>query len=242
MRRERLHQKYASAVSHGSRFSPAIAAIIARNHRQVIVLPFCRIQSLARDKLAQTQLDPFPSPSTGPILLSKNYPQTPFIVSPCYRFTISFRSYFSTIYSPCKKVFDYERSGCVSDQRSVFEHRPLPCDLAHFDRDFYLEPSGLDPLPVTRLFVEIFFRPLFTRLSKRPARVASARVSWFHGQFVPTSCPRIHRGRRKVEGLPKACVTIGRRHQVTLLVPLRAAKSLVILKYPYCATLNRGQG
>lgn len=186
MRRERLHQKYASAVSHGSRFSPAIAAIIARNHRQVIVLPFCRIQSLARDKLAQTQLDPFPSPSTGPILLSKNYPQTPFIVSPCYRFTISFRSYFSTIYSPCKKVFDYERSGCVSDQRSVFEHRPLPCDLAHFDRDFYLEPSGLGPLPVTRLFVEIFFRPLFTRLSKRPARVASARVSWFHGQFVPT--------------------------------------------------------
>lgn len=66
--REILHQKYASAVSHsshGSRFSPTIAAIIARNHRQVIVLPFCRMQSLARDKLANA-IRPLPLPLHWP--------------------------------------------------------------------------------------------------------------------------------------------------------------------------------
>lgn len=94
--REILHQKYASAVSHsshGSRFSPTIAAIIARNHRQVIVLPFCRMQSLARDKLANA-IRPLPLPVHWPDIARCPEELSPkrFIASLYYRFTISFRS------------------------------------------------------------------------------------------------------------------------------------------------------
>lgn len=94
--REILHQKYASAVSHsshGSRFSPTIAAIIARNHRQVIVLPFCRIQSLARDKLANA-IRPLPLPVHWPDIARcpEEITSKPFIASLYYRFTISSRS------------------------------------------------------------------------------------------------------------------------------------------------------